>query len=286
MGDFDRLPGKLPLGYFKVQLAQLYFAMSALLSIGPRVLAGCLLALLLSGCATRTDTLPPRIVNEPVLDYPPEAILEHQQGTLVVRFQILEDGSAHGFKINQSTGVPILDQAGMELMERLECLPAVVDGKRQATWVDQKVIFEILPTDFDPFAWRNSTSSLIRALEHPDPARRQRLEEQLYEKCGEHMSSVISRPEFLLNGLALGIATPTVARQWGPYAKTFPMSFLMFADFLERFPDSPLRDRAWDQLRRSIAVDLRLIDRRLQTDSDPNLLQLRELLLSSIAGQT
>ncbi len=231
--------------------------------------------LLVAGCATGNDRLPPRAVNSPILDYPPEAILERESGILVVLIQIGPDGSRKDLKVKQSTGIPILDTAGLDFVDKLEFLPAVRSGRKEACWAEQKVIFSMERAPLDLLEWRTTTRKLIQELNQADLGEREAIQQRLYTQCANYMRAVITRPDLSMNRMALSLAADPVRDRWAPYQDTFPMSFLMFADFVERVQDPPLGKQALRQLRQSVEVDIERIDQRLSSRADPDLRQLR-----------
>jgi TonB family protein len=235
-----------------------------------------IISLLVTGCATNRDVLLPRCVNSPVLDYPPEAILKGQSGKLEVVLHLQEDGTVDEMHIHQSTGVPVLDDAGMEFVESLEFLPLVANGRKQPCWVEQTVIFTLGKPPLDPFQWRLTTRRLVNELEETNPEEQTVIQRRLYNQCSDYMSHMIIHQDLAMNRMALNSVMPPLREKWGPYKKTFPMSFLMFADYVARIKDSPNHERALVQLKQSIEVDIHLIEQSLRSRDNPALSQMRE----------
>jgi TonB family protein len=237
-----------------------------------------IMAILVTGCATNRDIILPHRVNSPILDYPPEAILKRESGELEVLLHLQEDGSVDEMKIHRSTGVPILDEAGMELVKSLEFLPLVANGRKQPCWVEQTVVFSLGKPPLSPVQWRRTTRSLIQDLEKANPAEQAGIRHRLYSQCTDYMSYVIIHQDLTINRMAIGLTVPTLREKWAQYTDTFPMSFLMFADYAVRIEDPPYHERALVQLKRSVEVDILLIEKHLRSRENPALLHLRENL--------
>ncbi len=236
------------------------------------------LALLVTACTTNRDVFLPRCVNSSIPDYPPEAILKGESGELEVLLHLQEDGSVDEMKIHRSTGVPILDEAGVEFVKSLEFLPLVAHGRRQPCWIEQTVIFSLGKPPLNPVQWRRTTRSLIQKLEKANPAERAELQRRLYSQCTDYMSYVIIHQDLTINRMAIGLAVPPLREKWAQYTETFPMSFLMFADYAARIEDPPYGERALVQLKQSIQVDILLIEKHLRESENLALLRLRENL--------
>lgn len=237
-----------------------------------------IMTMLVAGCATNSDILPPRCVNSPIPDYPPEAILKRKSGELEVLLHLLEDGSVHEIKIHRSTGIPILDEAGMEYVKSLEFLPLVVKGRKQPCWVEQTVIFSLEKPPLNPVEWRRTTRRYIQKLEEANPAEQARIHQRLYSQCTDYMSYVITQQDLTINRMAIEMVVPSLREKWAQYTDTFPMSFLMFADYVVRIEDPPYHERALVQLKQSVEVDILLIEKQLRSRENTALLHLHENL--------
>lgn len=99
--------------------------------------------------ATPTATMvPPRIDREHsniTPEYPPTSKRLGEQGRVLVRVLILENGSAGEVQVVQSSGYPRLDAAAVEHVQRdWRFVPARLDGRAIATWGRFGVTFKIM----------------------------------------------------------------------------------------------------------------------------------------------
>lgn len=242
------------------------------------------LLLLGIGCATNSDILPPHAINEPVLDYPPEAILNRESGEVVVLLYLDAEGTADSWQIKRSSGIPILDETGIEFVKTLEFLPLVEDGRKKSCWVEQEVVFSLTKPTLHPDEWRRTTRNLMKQLEHANPAEKEWVQQRLYRQCTDYMSAVITHKDLALNRISTKLVNPSLRKSWAKYTNAFPMSFLMFADYVQRVEDSPYRERAMAQLKRSVEVDILLLENKLHSNKNPELLAMRQNLRTYLAG--
>jgi len=62
-------------------------------------------------------------------DYPPESIRRREQGTVVVRYVVLEDGTVGNVEILRSSGIQRLDDATITFVMKFRFAPGTRDGK-------------------------------------------------------------------------------------------------------------------------------------------------------------
>ncbi len=74
-------------------------------------------------------------------EYPPDAVAEHAQGTVTLRFTIASDGSAKDISVDKSSGFAVLDDAAVSCASRWRYKPAIKDNqpievswKAKVTW--------------------------------------------------------------------------------------------------------------------------------------------------------
>ncbi len=75
--------------------------------------------------------------------YPRIARENGWQGKVIVRAQVLEDGTAAAATLNRSCGYPILDEAAIDAVKRWRFAPAMDGNFSLASTVDVPVIFDL-----------------------------------------------------------------------------------------------------------------------------------------------
>ena len=84
-------------------------------------------------------------LNNPPPVYPPAAARRHQEGTTLLRVHVLPDGHADQVQVQQTSGVPALDEAAQAAVRQWTFIPA----KRGATpvegWVNVPLAFKLAP---------------------------------------------------------------------------------------------------------------------------------------------
>jgi protein TonB len=83
-----------------------------------------------------------RVTPPPPL-YPRRALSQQQEGTVMVRCLIDEQGAAREIKLHASSGYPLLDKAALQAVGEWQFMPETVNGRAVAVWVEVPVRFQI-----------------------------------------------------------------------------------------------------------------------------------------------
>jgi protein TonB len=75
--------------------------------------------------------------------YPRRALSQHQEGVVLLRALIDEQGAAREIKLQATSGYPLLDRAALEAVETWQFMPETVNGRPVAVWVEVPVRFRI-----------------------------------------------------------------------------------------------------------------------------------------------
>ena len=90
---------------------------------------------------------PPVAINSHALtatDYPLIAIRLQDQGRVLVKYLVKEDGSVGDCTVTASSGKPLLDHAACAMvMQRWKFKPATQDGKPIAEFLTAEVVFKL-----------------------------------------------------------------------------------------------------------------------------------------------
>ncbi len=75
--------------------------------------------------------------------YPRRALSMHQEGVVLLRALIDEQGAARQIRLQASSGYPLLDKAALQAVEEWQFMPETVNGRAVAVWVEVPVRFKI-----------------------------------------------------------------------------------------------------------------------------------------------
>jgi protein TonB len=82
-------------------------------------------------------------LKNPAPRYPISAYREKAQGTVVLRAEVLPDGSSGQVRLHRSSGFDALDEAALATVKRWRFKPATENGKPVKQWVDIPITFRL-----------------------------------------------------------------------------------------------------------------------------------------------
>jgi len=98
-----------------------------------------------TGAALQGERIAPVLEHRPKPIYPTVARRRGYEGTVVLRIEVLEDGSVGGVEIHQSSGHDVLDrQAERTIREQWRFRPGRLDGRAAALWIDIPIEFHLV----------------------------------------------------------------------------------------------------------------------------------------------
>jgi protein TonB len=66
-----------------------------------------------------------------------------EQGTVILRVQVMADGSAGTVEVQRGSGFPMLDEAAQSAVKTWRFNPATVDGKPVTEWFRVPITFTL-----------------------------------------------------------------------------------------------------------------------------------------------
>lgn len=76
-------------------------------------------------------------------NYPDRSIELNQEGTVLIRVLLTEDGESIEFRLWRSSGFVLLDNAALSAIRKWRFKPAEIDGQKVAAWVQIPVNFKL-----------------------------------------------------------------------------------------------------------------------------------------------
>ncbi|AHG39328.1 cell envelope biogenesis protein TonB [Pseudomonas syringae CC1557] len=98
--------------------------------------------------AAQTTTAPigrAGYLNNPPPVYPPAAARRHQEGTTLLRVHVLPNGRADQVQVQQTSGVPALDEAAQAAVRQWTFIPAKRGDTPVEGWVNVPMAFKLAP---------------------------------------------------------------------------------------------------------------------------------------------
>jgi len=221
--------------------------------------------LLIMGCAhyfenaSNSDIILPTVKELPALIYPKTAQQNNYTGKTAVLIFVLKDGAVVETKIYQSSGYSVLDSAAMDYCERMTFNPATVNGIP----VNSKTIFSIKfsLSNQESFerAYISKINELYDELAETSETEKFRIQKEILFKHKEYLGNVPegSNP----NSTVMKVISDDLTDEWEAYKKSCPLTFLVYHDFLRRFPNCYDISNVKIELNRAVNNDLRALEK-------------------------
>ncbi|MBN1999395.1 energy transducer TonB [candidate division KSB1 bacterium] len=215
----------------------------------------------------QSNIVPPKPKNNVTFEYPYEAIKKGLEGEIELRLAISKQGSVTGVDIVNSSSHKVLDSAAKTFAEQMQFFPAMLDGKPIAirfTWKLNYILADKYSTDKED-AYLQSVFDLYDQINSTqDKQYRQKLQSRLLTDHDNFYRNCIDKID--INKYIKNVVLETTLLQWQDMWQHYPLRFVVFDDFLRRFPDSPTRETAETFMLRYAAEDMAFIKATAMTD--------------------
>jgi len=200
-------------------------------------------------------TLPsPKISLEP--HYPREAMEEGLEGSVEMTLLVGKDGQIKEARIVESSGSRILDNAAAEFASKLTFHPAQKEGKPVDIWISRTMNYKLIDNQFLPEHYISRIAQLSEQASH---ASHTDISAILSDILKEHKNlSVYLNDNVPLNynRYIQQIVQKDVYTAWADLWNEWPLHYLVFHDFLTRYPESAWASKARRLLTQFIEQDL------------------------------
>lgn len=184
---------------------------------------------------TNENVVEPVLKNEPKLIYPFSAQQQNQDGTSVVLFTINKNGEVTETRVQKSSGNAELDYAAEKYCKGLEFIPAYQNGEAISSSMKWEIKFDLKQfgkeVESKVETVKNLYSKIIK-LDGIEKFNAQNYVLEIHDDMAHNMKDGIK-----LNKYLLGVAQSSLANEWQAVGNTFPLTFLIYHDFITRFKD-------------------------------------------------
>ncbi|NOY78086.1 MAG: energy transducer TonB [Calditrichaeota bacterium] len=202
------------------------------------LLIGLGFVFILSGCYLGGNVPPKLDKNSLVVIYPPEARAKRIEGKVGLTILIGKDGKVKEAQLAKTSGYPILDQAALQIARLARFKPAKIKGKPHEAWVGWTLIFQIKRQQVDPPKWKAQVLTLEKRIRHARGLKRDQLVQELFYRYKDFAEYLIDHPDRNYNKYILDVVARPIRKRWVLFKNTYSAPFILFDDFVARFPKS------------------------------------------------
>ncbi len=221
---------------------------------------------------------PPTQINHPRILYPRIAQENSHSGSATVLFEITKKGNVADAVIVKTSGSDALDNSALEYCHGLLFEPAKVNGKPINIKMTKELKFRISKMDMEANNYVMDIKRLYSFLEYADPSVKLILERQILQKHIEFIGEMKDALNF--NSYSAEVLSSKVLSEWKKDWDSWPLSFLLFHDFIQRYPDYDSLQYVKKLLYRALNYDIKYINNT--ANSGPGSITEKENILSKI----
>ncbi|MCX7797058.1 MAG: energy transducer TonB [Melioribacter sp.] len=205
-----------------------------------RLILFVLFVLIIVSCSSKIDKTtkgftPPSVLKQPRFLYPKVAQEKALEGSTKLLLSINKEGIVEEILIVKSSGYDVLDSAAMEYCRNILFSPAKRDGKPVNSRMEWVVKFNITEQNWVVDNYLLEISNLYRQVDLVDVGEKLVLQREILKKHNEFVQNF--RDALNFNKVLSQVISPEISKQWQKDWDGWPLSFLLYYDFIKRFPD-------------------------------------------------
>jgi TonB family protein len=178
---------------------------------------------------------PPTVKTQPRLMYPKVAQENSYSGKTKLVIYVDDQGIVDRVVMLNSSGHKILDDAALNYCKQLTFKPAELNSEPVKSRVEWEVKFNISQQNLDPLVYLQNIQSLYNKLSSASNIERKDILNQI---LSEHKEFVQSMGDVVNFNTVIGkVISADLASQWKSDWNSWPVSFLLYHDFMKRYPD-------------------------------------------------
>ncbi len=214
-----------------------------------------LLALFSLACQPGPNAAPKLIKDSVQLKYPIQAYDENIEGKVLLRIYIDEEGMVRQANIYRSSGYGILDSAALDVAKSARFRPGRINGEVQGMWLTWPLVYTFDHIAEDTKKWKQK----VRETQYLASRDQSDAQYDLLVYYRGMARKMVEDRDTQLNDLVFAVCASEVQNQWKPYKQDWPLSFILFLDFMTRYPDSAHGKTAEDYLIDFLTYEITLL---------------------------
>jgi len=205
------------------------------------IIVGMLILFVTAACSsvdqfTGQSYTPPSVKIQPRLLYPKYAQENGYTGVAKVIVSISKEGEVEKVQVYKTSGYDILDKAAEDYCKQLVFNPAVRSGNNVSAKITWQIDFNISDYNMDASSYMFHIQKLYGSYARTsDIAEKKQLENEILKR---HNQFVMDMKDALSFNYILGkVVLPEIYNEWKNQWDSWPLSFLLYHDFMQRFND-------------------------------------------------
>jgi len=209
-----------------------------------------------------SDINPPALLTQSKPIYPKEAVSRGLQGRVELNILIDDSGMVKRVDVRKSSGYQILDEAGVDYAKSLRFKPAEKNGTPIPILTTFGVVFKLEEAESKEI-WHRARriNNMIEDTEITQGNDREKLIREIYlELLNFYTTGYLST--LLFNKALESFVDPNIYMDWKEFTDEYSLNFLVFHDYVKRFPESIYKEDAIRMMFSIVKKDIKNINNR------------------------
>ena len=200
---------------------------------------------------------PPSVKYKPRLLYPVSAQENEYTGNTKVMIMISKEGTADKVELTRSSGFNVLDNAALIFCRNMLFNPAIRNGKPVNSKMEWEIKFNFYEQPWDVNKYVQEVQNMYREYSYSSNYIRNILLHKILTDHNEFIHNMKDGLNF--NFYIEKVISSDLAAKWKKDWNAWPLSFLLYQDFIERFPDYDSLKNVKKQLSSALKIDIQYI---------------------------
>jgi len=236
------------------------------------------------GCSNYYDDLQnegftnPTIKYQPRLLYPKAAQENSYSGKTEIVLLVSKTGKVDDVQIVKSSGYKVLDSAAVDYSKNLVFNPALVHGQPISSRVKWSVNFKFSNQLLTSESYVQQVRELYNYANSLTGSRRDDVIDKILDLHDQFVNSMWDGPTF--NNTIEQVLLPRTSAGWDTLWDGYPLSFFVYQDFIQRYPDYKNLSVVKDKLEKCLWTDIQYIEQDSRNNNVTD--KMKEALIMKI----
>jgi TonB family protein len=200
---------------------------------------------------------PPVQKNHPRLLYPKIAQERAFSGDIKAVVLVTKEGTVDKVDIIQPSGYNVLDNSAIQYCKSLLYMPAKRNGEPVPSRVMLSLKFSLANTSWNVREYVDEVNDLYGEIEKLEGLERTEAQREVFLKHNEFTANMQDALNF--NNYIKDVIMQNLADEWKEEWNAWPLSFLLYHDFILRYPDFDSLSAVRAQLKKAAQEDIQYI---------------------------
>ncbi|NLT49780.1 MAG: energy transducer TonB [Ignavibacteria bacterium] len=241
-----------------------------------------LVVFLIYSCSTVPDNslskenyILPVLIEKPEMYYPPTAEEGKYSGRVKVLLTISSNGKVESATVQKSSGFPELDSSAINHTKQFVFIPGKIDNRPVYSRIAFDIVFNYQNLSVYARNYNEDIENLYKSLVNADSIEKIALIKRVLNEHNKFIEKMKDPQNF--NLYISAVLLPEIKNEWSDEWNSWPLTFLLYYDFLKRFNEGKENKEFKSQMFKLLESDVKFIKKNVITELS-GMIKKRKLL--------